>query len=191
MGRSNLIELLSRYYLRGKFKLASGQESDEYLDVRSALLDTNGLAGLCAALRDHIRRNDMAVSALAAVAVGAVPLAVAAMRDRLISGGAISCVLVVRPTPKEHGLETQIDGLRNLPDVGRHNVLLLEDVFTTGGSVEKAADALVANERIKLVGILAVVDRGQGAIGRLYEKFGVPVSTLATLDEIRAAKGVS
>ena len=63
----------------------------------------------------------------------------------------------VRKDTKEHGMGRQIEGNFTAGD----EVVVVEDVITTGGSAEQAISAVVSSGGIVL-GVLAVVDRGEG-----------------------------
>lgn len=179
---------LARRLLTGEFTLASGQKSTEYLDVRSALLQPLDLNYLALAAMKFIDSWPIPVKALAAVAVGAIPLACICSIWNLKA----QPVLIVRPEAKTHGLENRIDGLSNLRP--RRQVLLMEDVLTTGGSVVKAAEALRSakiDPPIELVGVLAIVDREQGAVPMLKERLGVEVMAITTLSAVRSKASTS
>ncbi len=63
----------------------------------------------------------------------------------------------VRKEAKGHGTGQQIEGNFHAGD----EVVVVEDVITTGGSALRAIDA-VTGAGGKVLGVLAVVDRGQG-----------------------------
>jgi orotate phosphoribosyltransferase len=61
-------------------------------------------------------------------------------------------------------------------------VVVVEDVITTGGSAQEAIAALSA-EGAKILGVFAVVDRGEG--GReVLERAGHPVEALLTAAQL-------
>jgi orotate phosphoribosyltransferase len=84
----------------------------------------------------------------------------------------------VRKEAKAHGTGRQIEGnFRPGSDV-----VVVEDVITTGGSAQKAI-AAVETAGAKVVGVLAVVDREQGGREAL-EAGGVKVVVLTTASEL-------
>ena len=85
-GRRELLELIVKVsFRRGKFRLASGRESDFYLDLRHTLRRPRGLVLAGELVLGRLQRG-APVDAVGGMAVGAVPLvagvlAAAARRD--------------------------------------------------------------------------------------------------------------
>ena len=155
----------------GRFTLASGQESDVYVDVKRAWTDPRRLALLGEALSATVAGADR----LAGMELGAVPLVVAtALRTGVP-------YVVIRKAAKEHGTRQRYEG--ELPEGAR--VLLIEDVATTGGSAATSIEVLRAAGAI-VDRAVVVVDREMGAGARLAA-LGVRLQALATLSELRGA----
>jgi orotate phosphoribosyltransferase len=160
MNHDLLVQDLKRYSLRTgeEFTLASGQKSNVYVDVKKTAL--NGrcypllaeLIGniLCLYFSNDPDPNAKNVETLAGVVLGGCHLAsiVASSYKEPFD------VVYVRPQPKDHGTQQVIECS---DDCGK-NVVLIEDVVTTGKSVIKAAKLLEQNG-FNVVGIIAVVDR--------------------------------
>ncbi len=84
----------------------------------------------------------------------------------------------VRKRPKEHGTRRRIEGCFKAAS----DVIVVEDVITTGKSALSAAQA-VDDEGGRVVGVLAVVDRMEG--GReAIEAAGYPVLTMVTVRDL-------
>lgn len=160
---------------RGHFILASGRESNLYLDVRNASLhaDTVGSLGvwLYAALVPY------APQAVGGPVAGAVPLVAAVLCEAGRRGEPLPGFMV-RKEAKDHGAGKQIDG--HLADGWR--VALVEDVVTSGGSVLRAIEAVRA-AGAEVVAVAAVVDREEGGREALAA-VGVPLVSLFTLREV-------
>lgn len=169
-----LEQFLKPYLRTGDFQLSSGERSSEYLDVRAAILaENNGIAWQAFGLIP-------AVDAFAGVVLGGALLAL-----RLAQWRNSVPALAVRAEPKQHGLQQQVEGLANVQPGAM--VALVEDVVTSGGSVLRAADALHA-AGLRVVHVLAVVDREQGGLERVRAALpGVPVLALTTLEKVRGA----
>ncbi|WOF16162.1 orotate phosphoribosyltransferase [Methanoplanus sp. FWC-SCC4] len=134
----------------GDFTLASGAKSSYYIDIKTASTNPELLSPIGKAIAEKF---DFDV--VAGVAVGAVPIAVSVS---IFSGKPYS---IIRKEKKEHGKSGAIIG-----DVKGKNVLLVEDVTTSGGSVIYGIDALRdAGAIVKTV--VTVVDREQGASEKL------------------------
>ena len=65
---------------------------------------------------------------------------------------------------KGHGTGAWVEGRRNVPDGAQ--VVLVEDVLTTGGSTARAAER-VQIEGLVPIGVAAIVDRGAGGLEAL------------------------
>ncbi len=156
----------------GEFTLASGLKSDVYVDVKKAWTEPARLDLIARALAARVGPAD---ERLAGMELGAVPLVVAtALRVR-------RPFIVVRKAAKEHGTRQRFEG--EIP--AGVQVLLIEDVATSGGSVAQSIEVLrAAGGRVERA--LVVVDREQGARERLAE-LGVRLEALATLTELRGA----
>ncbi|MGI0054624.1 MAG: orotate phosphoribosyltransferase [Thermoplasmata archaeon] len=156
----------------GEFTLASGQTSDVYVDVKRAWTDPHRLATIARAFAEHVGSAER----LAGMELGAVPLVVA---TSLLVGRPI---VVIRKAAKEHGTKQRYEG--EIPP--NSEVLLIEDVATTGGSAaESIAIVRAAGGRVDRA--LVVVDREMGASERLAT-LGVELTALATLKELRGAR---
>jgi orotate phosphoribosyltransferase len=154
-----LLDLVLRVsFRRQKVTLASGKESDFYLDLRQTLMRPRGVALAGALVLDRLFAGPP-VEAVGGMAVGAVPLvtgvlAAAAARDPQTS----LLGFFVRKEAKSHGLGRRIEGGFS----PGQRVALVEDTMTTGGSTLEALDAVEA-EGGKVVRVLCIVDRCEGA----------------------------
>jgi orotate phosphoribosyltransferase len=157
--RAELLELiLAVSFRRQKVTLASGAESDFYLDLRQTLMRPRGVALAGELLLARLLAGPP-VRAVGGMAVGAVPLvtAVLAAADARDPGSEL-LGFFVRKQAKQHGLARRIEGGF---EPGQ-TVALVEDTMTTGGSTLEALDAVVA-EGGKVARVLCIVDRGEGA----------------------------
>ena len=140
----------------GKFKLASGQSSAFYFDMKPTVLDPEG-ASLAAELILKIIADEE-IECVGGMAVGAIPLVSALVQASFKTSQPMPGFLV-RKEIKERGTKKKLEG--NIVRNGK--TLIVEDVTTTGGSAMQAVEAarLEANARIPLV--ITLVDRLQGA----------------------------
>jgi orotate phosphoribosyltransferase len=156
--RQQLLDLiLDVSFRREKVTLASGRESDFYLDLRQTLMRPQGVA-LAGALAFERLGAGTPVDAVGGMAVGAVPfvsavLAAAAARDPSTS----LLGFFVRKEAKGHGLGRRIEG----GFAPGQTVALLEDTVTTGGSTLEAIEIVEAAGG-KVGRVLCLVDRGEG-----------------------------
>jgi len=157
--RRELLDLvLEVSFRRERVTLASGAESDFYLDLRQTLMRPRGVALAGALVLDRLLAGPP-VQAVGGMAVGAVPLVSAVLAAAAARDPATPLLgFFVRKAPKQHGLAKRIEGAF---EAGQ-TVALLEDTVTTGGSTLEALE-LVEAEGGKVVRVLCVVDRGEGA----------------------------
>ncbi len=173
--RNALLAILrERSFERKRVILASGRESDFFIDCKQAILTAAGHA-LAGELMYECLATLPSASAVAGVELGGCPLASAVS---LISHqrGAPLPALYVRKARKDHGSAKLVEGDRSLTPGLR--VALLEDVITTGGSSLRAVESL-KDVGAQVVGIIALVDRLEG--GReAIEAAGLPVVSMFT-----------
>jgi orotate phosphoribosyltransferase len=168
MVTATLQELLVRYKAIefGEFTLASGAKSTYYIDVKSAVTHPDLLSAVASVVA-----GSYDFDVIAGVAVGGVPPAVA------VSMASKKPYAIIRSSEKGHGKKDLIIG-----DVRGKNVLLIEDVTTSGGS------ALYGIEVLRSAGaradrVITVVDREQGA-GQMLGEHGVKVIPLVRVSEL-------
>lgn len=157
--REELLGLIATHSLeRRRVTLASGRESDFYIDLRRTLMRPRGLQ-LAGRLALEKLLAGSPVDAVGGMAVGAVPLVAAVLAAAAERDPATPLVgFFVRKEVKRHGLGRRIEGVF---ESGR-TVALLEDTTTTGGSTLQAVDAVEA-EGGRVARVLCLVDRGEGA----------------------------
>jgi len=156
--RDRLLALLTaRSYAKKKVILASGKESDFFIDCKQTVLTAEGHALVGEVMMDALAHFPAHV-AVAGVELGGCPLA-SAVAQRSFASGTPTDAIYVRKDAKDHGSKRLLEGDTLLKDGAC--VVLLEDVVTTGGSTLKALEKLEAANRV-VVGVLALVDRLEG-----------------------------
>ena len=176
--------LLAKSIRTGHFVLASGKESDLYCDCRVTALDARG-ANLIGQVGWELVKKDILsqfpnVSSIGGMTMGADPISLAiGMYSSLDqTNGTTLNVFTVRKEAKDHGRGKRIEG--NF-EAGQE-IIVVDDVITTGGSTLKAIDAIEA-EGGKVVAALVLVDREEG--GReAIEARNIPVFPLFTRQSI-------
>ena len=177
---STLKELLLQKSVRtGTFTLASGKESDLYIDCRMTALDPFG-ANLIGdlgwhAVRSKIHSEHLQINAIGGMTLGADPISLAVGMTSATKHPAEALqVFTVRKEPKGHGAGKQIEGHFKSGDT----VVVVDDVITTGGSTLKAIDA-IERDGGKVAFALVLVDREEGG-RQAIEARGIPVISLFT-----------
>lgn len=146
--------------IHGRVTLASGRESDYYVDMRRATLHHEAGPLIGHVMLDLLDEHGLGPGEIAAVGgltMGADPVAIAIMHAAAARGLELDA-FVVRKEAKAHGMQRQIEG----PDVAGKRVVAVEDTSTTGGSVLQAVAAL-RGAGAEVVGCAVVVDRNTGA----------------------------
>jgi orotate phosphoribosyltransferase len=141
------------------FRLVSGRTSTIYFNLKPTMLDPDGARLIGAALAKRAAALD--ADHVGGLAMGAVPLVAAAAAMSAVAGRPVRA-LFVRKEAKDHGTGSQIEGLAEGEDLAGRNIVVVEDVTTTGGSAMKAIAALrAAGARVEHV--VTIVDRQEGA----------------------------
>ncbi len=175
--RQQLLDLFCELaYREGDFVLTSGQRSDYYVNGKQVTLHPEGSLAIGRLLLELLPQGCKAVAGLT---LGADPMVTAVSVVGVYEGHSIA-PLIIRKAAKGHGTQAYIEGLTLEPGT---NVVVLEDVVTTGKS------ALQAVERLRDAGygvdrILALVDRQQGG-AELYAKEGLKFESLFKIEEVR------
>ena len=174
--RARLLVLMRELsFERRKVILASGKESDFYVDCKRTALTAEGHVLVGRLLFDRIRQVKPLLRGAGGLTLGADPLASAVAYTSFLASEPVDA-FIVRKEPKGHGTGQSIEGRKTIPDGSR--VAVLEDVITTGGSAIKAIERCRA-EGLVVAGCFALVDRMEG--GReAIEALGVPVDALFT-----------
>jgi orotate phosphoribosyltransferase len=178
-----LAKLLEQKSLRrGHFVLTSGATSTYYIDGKMTCMDPRGATLIAKAILQEIK--DLPVDAVGGMDMGATPIvgAVAAVSDQM---GRPIPVFVVRKEAKQHGTKKPIEG----PMPERSNVVIVDDVVTTGGSILKAIDVVEA-AGCKVLLAITVLDRGAGAAEAIAAR-GIPYQPLVVLADLGIHEGPS
>jgi orotate phosphoribosyltransferase len=151
----------------GDFTLASGRKSRFYIDIKKAITQP----AILKKIASEVLMKNPPFDAVAGVAVGGVPLAVAVSLE---SG---KPYVIIRKEQKAHGLASLIIG-----EVSGKRVLLVEDVTTSGGS------ALFGIEQLRSAGavveeVITVVDRDEGAEKTLSD-LNVKLTPLVSMKDL-------
>jgi len=153
-----------------EFLLTSGRSSRFFFDLKKTVLDPEGAALLADLLFDRIKNED--VNYIGGMEAGAIPIvAIVSMRswpEKPLRG------FFVRKAAKGHGTDQRIDGFIER----RSNVILFEDVTTTGGSAMQMVDQARQFD-CTILKVISIVDRLEGAAENFLTA-GIPFETLFT-----------
>ncbi len=173
--RERLMELIRERALQfGDFTLVSGKKSTYYLDGKQVTLSAEGLLQISYGLLELLQ--DVDYTGFGGMSIGADPvvggvLTAAATQGKELQG------FMVRKEAKGHGTKKYVEG----PVKPGDDVVIVDDVVTTGGSAIQAVDR-VEEFGCKVVHAVGIVDRLQG--GRsAFEARGIPFSALLTVED--------
>jgi orotate phosphoribosyltransferase len=169
--------LLKHSLKRGRFILASGQESSYYIDCRKTTLTGEGALCIGKLLTPELLALN--IDAVGGMTIGADPI-VAACISRSADMGSPFNGFLVRKEAKSHGTRQAVEGHCE-PWM---RVALVEDVVTTGGSTLKAIEILKAQyPSITIAGVFAIVDREAGG-AETFSRLGIPFRALYSVSAL-------
>jgi orotate phosphoribosyltransferase len=177
--RAELFELIrTRSFGRGRILLASGRESDYYIDMRPTTVHPAGATCVGELICDAL--EGLPVEFVGGLEMGAVPVATSVAIASHRRGGNLQAFFV-RKKPKDHGAKKLIEGLPKGETLKGRNVVVVEDTTTTGGSSMQAVRAL-REEGANILLVLTIVDRLEGAKENFAAE-GLELRALYTADE--------
>lgn len=171
------VTLAARVYaashLSGSFVLRSGRTADRYFDKYRFESDPALLADIVEALAPLVPPG---IEGLAGLELGGVPLAT------MLSSVTGLPAFFVRKQPKKYGTERICEG----GDISGRQLLIVEDVITTGGQVVLSAQDLRSEGGI-VAHALCVIDR-QGGGAEVVGAEDIALHALFTMSELEAAR---
>ena len=150
--------------LHGHFKLTSGRHSDTYMQSAKVFVDTKSSEALCKGLAEKLQ--GVPVDLVISPAVGGILMGYEVARQ------------LGKPNifaERENGEMTLRRGFSIEPGT---NVIVCEDVVTTGGSVKEVI-SLVESLGAKVQAVASIVDRSNGKVN-----FGVKFVNLISMDVV-------
>ena len=162
-----------KFQLNNPFKWANGWLAPLYCDDRKVLSYPK--------MRDFIRLElARTIAELYPDADVIAGVAMNAIAHGVLVAEQLSLPFVyVHPTPKDHGLENQIEGdLRP-----RQSVVIVENQVNAGNNCVKIVEAL-RNNGCKILGIVTIFDFEFPSTQRKLNKLGVDLTALTNLDTI-------
>ena len=163
------------------FTLASGRQSRWFFDTKPVMMHPEAAAIMGRLLNLRIRA--LGGSLVGGLELGAVPLTAIVISspdaERSLRG------FMIRKSPKGRGgrKTNNPPGIEGTSLEGGGDVVILEDVTTTGGSSLLAIERIHQNTECKVVGVISILDREEGAEGA-FAAAGVPFESLLTRSDI-------
>ena len=154
----------------GEFELSHGGTSEYYVDKYLFETDPGCLELIAEAFADKLESDDK----LGGVALGGVPLAAATSVEADVP------YVIARKQRKDYGTANLVEGRLEEGE----EVVVLEDIVTTGTSLVEAIEAL-RDAGATVERALVVVDRQEGGRENV-EDAGVEMEALVTAEELLA-----
>jgi orotate phosphoribosyltransferase len=178
--KDRLLKILKALsYEEGDFVLASGKRSTYYIDAKETTLNPEGMY-LVGNIMYTMVREIPGVDAVGGVSIGGDPLVCSVVLTAFENKDNLAGFLI-RKEPKGHGTNRWVEGGKNLRK--GMNVIILEDVVTTGGSSLKAIEG-TEQEGYNVKGIVAILDRLEGGKDTIESK-GYIFKSIFNLNDLK------
>jgi orotate phosphoribosyltransferase len=188
--KKQLLRILkSRSVHRGIFTLASGAQSDLYIDAKETTSDPEGLILVGRVgwqlVKETAARLRVQVDSIGGLTIGADSIASSiGIFAHLEDPRSKLQTFIVRKEAKTHGRHKLIEG-NFAPG---HSVVIVDDVITTGGSTLQAIDAITAAGG-QVAFVIVLVDREEGGRKNIEERGHAVVPIFARADLIGTDAG--
>lgn len=150
----------------GEYILSTGGKSSYYFDCKRITLEGEGLALMADLILEEIARLPAEPAAIGGLTMGAdFIVAAVAMRAHQL-GRATVRGAIARKQRKRHGTRNWVEN--TLPTGTK--IVVVDDVITKGKSTLEACDRF-EEERYDIVGIIGLVDREQGGLETIRERY--------------------
>ena len=160
MNSKEVLDLLewSGAIMKGHFKLTSGRHSNTYIEKFRLLENPVALDKICVTMSEKFEADE--IDLVVGAAIGGI----------LISGG------VGRYLDSKHIFSERVDGemifKRGFEVEKKSNVIIVEDIITTGGSIKELI-YLLEKFNVNIKGIICIVNRSEKNLD-----FGYPFISL-------------
>lgn len=166
------IEIRKRAKLSGHFTLRSGSTSEIYFDKYQFESDPILLNAIASELAKLVPEG---AEVLAGLELGGIPVVTVLSQVTGLPAA------FLRKEPKTYGTCRYAEG----PDLKNKNVVLVEDVVSSGGAILDAV-ALLRRDGINPVVALCIIDRQTGGSESLRRE-GIDLRSLYTMEQIEQA----
>ena len=175
--KQHLLDLIcTNAYKEGDFALSSGQQSSYYINGKLVTLHPQGGQMVGQIMLNYL---DDGVVGVGGLTLGADPIVTAVSVVAAYEGRSIT-PLIVRKEAKGHGTRAYIEG----PILPEHsNVVVLEDVVTTGQSAMKAIVRL-REAGYTVNQVISLVDRQEGG-AEYYAQENIDFIAVYTIGNIQ------
>ena len=163
------------------FTLASGRQSRWFFDTKPVMMHPEAATIMGELLNQRIQA--MGATLVGGLELGAVPLTAiviaSAKADEALRG------FMVRKSPKGRGgrKTNNPPGIEGTSLEGGGDVVIVEDVTTTGGSSILAVERIHKDTECNVIGVISILDREEGAEAA-FAAAGIAFESLMTRTDI-------
>ena len=179
--RQRLIEYIRKHSFQKSdkpvFKLSSGNLSSFYFNLKKTTYSPEGQYLVGNLFFEKIKELGLRPKAIGGLTMGADPIATATAYTSYVRNEPIDA-MVIRKEPKGHGTMSRIEGKVMAGD----EVVIIDDVVTTGGSTIKAIEASRKAE-LKIIAVIILLDRCEFEGRQNIERLGYPVHSILTIKD--------
>lgn len=163
------------------FTLASGRQSRWFFDTKPVMMHPQASRIMGELL--NLRINSLGANLVGGLELGAVPLTAIVVT----TGPDALRGFMVRKEPKGRGgrKTNNPPGIEGSPLGGGGSVVIVEDVTTTGGSSILAVERIHSDTDCKVVAVISILDREEGA-EEAFAEAGIHFESLLTRSDIVA-----
>lgn len=157
------------------FTWSSGIQSPIYTDCRKIYFDTNLRSIVLDRFICEITNEyDIKIDAIAGVATGSIGHAI------LVAHEMAYPFIYIRPKSMNHGLCKSIEGVDSVEGT---NILVIEDLVSTGNSSMKVIDEL-KNNGANVIGLMSIFQYGLKKANDLFFENNIKYTSLTTLEKV-------
>jgi orotate phosphoribosyltransferase len=159
------------------FRLSSGNLSNFYFNLKKTTYAPLGQYLIGNLVFEKVKELGLRPRAIGGLTMGADPIATATAYTSHLRNEPVEA-MVIRKEPKGHGTMSQIEGNVKEGD----DVIIIDDVVTTGGSTIKAMEA-ARKAGLNIIAVIILLDRGEFEGRQNIERLGCPVHSILTIKD--------
>lgn len=179
--KKHLVEFIKKHSFERSdkpiYKLASGNMSSFYFNLKKTTYSPECQYLIGNLFFDKIKELGLKPKAIGGLTMGADPIATATAYTSYTRNEPIEAI-VIRKEPKDHGTMSQIEGNIAAGD----DVIIIDDVVTTGGSTIKAIEA-ARKAGLNIIAVVILLDRCEFNGRQNIERLGYPVYSILNIKD--------
>ena len=156
------------------FTWTSGMKSPIYCDNRLLISYPDARKKILEGYENLITENNLTFDVIGGTATAAIPWA-AFLAQKLDKP-----MVYIRPKPKGHGAGKQVEGTMEK----KSRVLIIEDLFSTGGSAVRSAEACQREFDAEIAGALAIFSYGFSKTEENFDNAQIPFFSMSDFETL-------